>query len=267
MNGGMKGMSAKTERLLRVALPAAMLILFFGGWSLYVRNATVSAFILPAPEAIAQSFGELIVDPSVWRHIRVTLTETLAGFFSALFVGVLFGATMAKLPPVEWALKPFVVALQLIPKIALAPLFILWFGFGLESKIVISGVLAFFPIFANTLVAIKSTDPGDREVFASMRASSMQTFFLLELPTALPVILTGAEVAIVLAIIGAIVGEFIGGNAGLGYLAVAKLQNLEVDALFGVILILTLIGLSLYVGVSLLRRLLVPWHHATAAGL
>lgn len=148
--------------------------------------------------------------------------------------------------------------MQLIPKVALAPLFILWFGFGLESKIVISGVLAFFPIFANTLVAIKSTDAGDREVFASMRATPLQSFLLLELPSALPVILTGAEVAIVLAIIGAIVGEFIGGNAGLGYLAVVRLQELQVDQLFGVILILALIGLLLYGAVAVLRRISCP---------
>ena len=260
-------MSANTERFLRFGLPVLALALFFGLWSYYVRSATISAFILPPPEKIGRAFLTLLGDPSVWRHVRVTLTETLGGFFSALVVGVTLGALMAKIPPLEWALKPFVVALQLIPKIALAPLFILWFGFGLESKIVISGVLAFFPIFANTLVAIKSTDPGDREVFASMRATPLQTFTMLELPTALPVILTGAEVAIVLAIIGAIVGEFIGGNSGLGHLAVMKLQDLQVDQLFGVILILTLIGLMLYLGVTLMRRLLVPWHQSAAARL
>ncbi len=260
-------MSPRTQRFLRLALPTLTLALFFLGWSYYVHNATVSAFILPPPEKIGAAFVALLGDPAVWRHVRVTLTETLGGFLSALVSGVLLGALMAKIPPLEWSLKPFVVALQLIPKVALAPLFILWFGFGLESKIVISGVLAFFPVFANTLVAIKSTDPADREVFASMRASAVQTFFLLELPTALPVILTGAEVAIVLAIIGAIVGEFIGGNAGLGYLAVMKLQELQVDALFGVILLLTLIGLVLYVSVTLMRRFLAPWHHASAARL
>jgi NitT/TauT family transport system permease protein len=199
--------------------------------------------------------------------VRITITETLGGFFSALVVGVVLGTLLGKVQLLEWAFKPFIVTLQLVPKVALAPLFVLWFGFGLESKIVISGVLAFFPVFANTLVAMRSVDAGDREVFASLRASPLTTFFLLDLPSALPVILTGAEVAIVLAIIGAIVGEFIGGNAGLGYLAVARLQELKVDALFGVILLLTLIGLSLYLVVSLLRRLLVPWHQASGAGL
>jgi NitT/TauT family transport system permease protein len=258
-------MKPRTENILRVVLPLATVIVLFAGWSLYVRSAAVSAFVLPAPEKIGRAFLVQIVDRAVWRHSGITVVETLAGFFSALVSGVVLGTLLAKIPPLEWALKPFVIVLQLVPKVALAPLFILWFGFGLESKIVISGVLAFFPVFANTLVAMKSIDPGDREVFASMRAGPWATFRLLEWPAALPFVLTGAEVAIVLAIIGAIVGEFIGGNAGLGYLAVAKLQDLQVDALFAVILVLTLIGLAMYGSVALLRRWLVPWHQASAA--
>ena len=255
------------DRILQIVMPTVTLAIFFVAWSLYVRGAEVSAFILPPPEKIVTAFFAQLGDASVWRHVRVTVIETLAGFFSALVAGVLLGTLMAKVQLLEWAFKPFIVTLQLVPKVALAPLFILWFGFGLESKIVISGVLAFFPVFANTLVAMRSVDAGDREVFASLRASPFTTFCLLDLPSALPVILTGAEVAIVLAIIGAIVGEFIGGNSGLGYLAVAKLQALQVDALFGVILLLTLIGLALYAGVSLLRRLLVPWHQASGTSL
>ena len=255
------------ETILRTLLPLVTLAIFFAAWSLYVRRAEVSAFILPPPERILASFFTQLAEPTLWKHVRVTVIETLSGFGLAVSVGVLLGTVMAKLEWIEWSLKPFVVVLQVVPKIALAPLFILWFGFGLESKIVISAVLAFFPVFANTLVAMKSVDAGDREVFASMRASPLTTFLLLDLPSALPVILTGAEVAIVLAIIGAIVGEFIGGNSGLGYLAVAKLQELQVDALFGVILVLTLIGLTLYLAVSLLRRLLVPWHQASGTSL
>lgn len=257
-------MNAHGRTLLRLALPLVALAVFFVGWSLYVRNAAVSAFILPPPEKILVSFVQQLADPSVWRHIRVTAVETLSGFGIALITGVGLGTLLGKIPPLEWTFKPFVIVLQLVPKVALAPLFILWFGFGLESKIVISAVLAFFPVFANTLVAIKSIDPGDREVFASMRATALQRFILLEMPACLPIILTGAEVAIVLAIIGAIVGEFIGGNEGLGYLAVARLQDLKVDALFGVILVLTVLGLAMYGCVAALRRLLAPWHQATA---
>jgi NitT/TauT family transport system permease protein len=253
----------KNESVLRIALPVLCLAIVFAGWTLYVRNAEISPFVLPPPGKIATAFYNLIFDPAAWRHARITVTETLGGFLLATVTGIVAGTAMAKFQPLEWTFKPFIIVLQLVPKIALAPLFVLWFGFGLESKIVISAVLSFFPIFANTLLAIKSVDPGDREVFASLRAGRLQTFLLLEWPSALPVILTGMEIAIVLATIGAIVGEFIGGNAGLGHLALSKLQELQVDGLFAVILMLTLIGLVMYGCVTLLRRLLVPWHQAS----
>lgn len=167
---------------------------------------------------------------------------------------------MARVPPVEWAAKPFIVLMQLIPKIALAPLFVLWFGFGLESKIVIAAALAFFPVFSNALQAFKSVDPGDRDVMTMLQANPWQRFVMLDLPAALPVVLTGTEVAVVMAMIGAIVGEFIGGSEGLGYLAVMHLQNLAVPQLFAVIVVLTLVGLALYAVISQLRRWLTPWH-------
>jgi len=243
-------------------LPLAMVVLFFAGWTWYVRAANVSRFILPEPMAIFAAFVKLLQEPDIWSHVWLTVYETLSGFAIAIVAGVFLGVVMGKLRLVEIALKPFVIATQVVPKIALAPLFILWFGFGPESKIVISAVLSFFPIFSNTMLGIKSVDFGYREVMTTFRASPWQRFRFLELPSALPYILTGMEVGIVLAIIGAIVGEFIGANHGLGYLAVATLQELQVDTLFGVILLLAIIGLTMYFAVVMLRRWLVPWHES-----
>lgn len=243
-------------------LPLAMVILFFAGWTYYVRAANVSKFILPEPASIFTAFVKLVQEPDIWGHVWITVFETVSGFLIAIVVGVFLGVTMGKLRLLEIALRPFVIATQVVPKIALVPLFILWFGFGPESKIVIAAVLSFFPIFSNTLLGIKSVDRGYREVMTTFQSNAWQRFRLLELPSALPYILTGMEVGIVLAIIGAIVGEFIGANVGLGYLAVATLQELQVDTLFAVILLLALIGLSLYFGVVMLRRWLVPWHES-----
>lgn len=252
----------KKRELLHWILPLAMVVLFFVGWTWYVRAAGVSRFILPEPIAIFHAFFKLLQEPDIWSHVRITVYETVTGFLIAIFVGVFLGVVMGKVRLVEVALKPFVIATQVVPKIALVPLFILWFGFGPESKIVIAAVLSFFPIFSNTMLGIKSVDLGYREVMTTFRSSPWQRFRFLELPSALPYILTGMEVGIVLAIIGAIVGEFIGSNHGLGYLAVATLQELQVDTLFGVILLLALIGLSLYTAVVALRRWLVPWHES-----
>ncbi|MGE3645802.1 MAG: ABC transporter permease [Beijerinckiaceae bacterium] len=243
-------------------LPAAMVVLFFVGWTWYVRAYNISRFILPEPLSVVRAFVKLLQEPGIWGHVWLTVYETLSGFFLAIVVGVFLGVIMGKVRLLEIALKPFVIATQVVPKIALVPLFILWFGFGPESKIVIAAVLSFFPIFSNTMLGIKSIDRGYREVMTTFRSNSWQRFRFLELPSALPYILTGMEIGIVLAIIGAIVGEFIGANKGLGYLAVATLQELQVDTLFGVILLLALIGLTMYFTVVMLRRLLVPWHES-----
>ncbi len=249
-----------TRRTLRILLPVLSVALFLAGWSAYVRNSEVSAFVLPSPEQIVVALWQMLPDPELWHHVRITVTEAVGGFVIAVVSGIVLGFVMARVPPVEWAAKPFIVLLQLTPKIALAPLFILWFGFGLESKIVIAAALAFFPIFSNALQAFKSVEPGDRDVMTMLQANPWQRFVMLDLPTALPVILTGTEVAVVMAMIGAIVGEFIGGSEGLGYLAVAHLQNLAVPQLFAVIAVLTFVGLLLYGLIAQLRRWLSPWH-------
>ncbi|KHQ52499.1 Binding-protein-dependent transport systems inner membrane component [Mameliella alba] len=249
-----------SERTLKIALPAISVCLFLVGWSFYVRTAEVSAFVLPPPEAILVALIEMVQTRELWDHALVTVTEAVSGFLIAVGLGISLGFIMARVPPVEWAAKPFIVLLQLIPKIALAPLFILWFGFGLESKIVIAAALAFFPVFSNALQAFKSVEPGDKDVFTILQANPVQRFYLLDVPSALPVILTGTEVAVVLAMIGAIVGEFIGGNEGLGYLAVAHLQNLAVPELFAVIVILAMVGLLLYTLIGRLRQSFSAWH-------
>jgi NitT/TauT family transport system permease protein len=253
-------MKSPLATLKRIATPLVTVVLLLVVWSIYVRRAAVSPFVLPAPEAIAAAVIELAGERDFARHVYITLLETLAGFAIATFAGIFFGTLLAKSAFLELALKPLIVTLQVVPKVALIPLLILWFGFGPESKIVISAVLAFFPIFSNTLLGMKSVERGSIELFQVLHARPVQRFLLLELPSSGPYILTGMEVGIVLAIIGAIVGEFMGGNAGLGYLAVARLQELKVASLFAVIAVLAVIGLVLYAMIGALRRLLIPWH-------
>ena len=259
-------MNRRLPRLKRMAPPLLTVGGFLLLWSLYVRVAGVSTFVLPAPEAIAGALVDLVQERGFAGHVKITLLEALSGFAIALFAGIGLGTALARSPALEAALKPLIVTLQVVPKVALVPLLILWFGFGPESKIVISAVLAFFPIFSNTLLGMKSVDRGQIELFQVLGSRPLHRFALLELPSAGPYILTGMEVGIVLAIIGAIVGEFVGGNVGLGHLAVAKLQELKVASLFAVIAVLALIGLSLYALIGVARRALIPWHAAVGPG-
>jgi NitT/TauT family transport system permease protein len=249
---------------LRIEWITAPLLLvgFLLAWHYYVITAHVSAFILPSPVVVWYAFLYLLATPSTWMHVWVTIAETLGGFAIAAIGGVLLGVAVGKLRWLERTLNPFIIASQVVPKVALVPLFIVWFGFGSTSKIIVSAVIAFFPIFTNTVLGVKSIDAGHSDVMTSLNASRIARFWRLELPSAAPYILTGMEVGVVLAIIGCVVAQFLGGNAGLGYLLVAQMNAYQTDLLFAVILLLTLVGFMFYAAVGLARRLLIPWHEA-----
>lgn len=234
-------------------------------WEAYVRAFNVSSFILPPPLEVWKATVVLMQDPRTYWHIWITLLETVAGFAIAVVVGIVFGGLLGKIQTLERTLNPLIVGLQVMPKVALIPLFIVWFGFGVTSKIVLAAVIAFFPIMTNTILGIKSVERGHREVMQALNAGRWATFVNVELPNSMPFILTGMEVGIVLATIGAIVGEYLGGNQGLGYMAVATLNAFDVKSMFGVILLLTILGLVLYFLVVMLRRFVTPWHESVAS--
>ena len=239
-----------------------LLILLLAGWEGYVRLAEVNWFILPPPSVALQEWMEMLVTRKLWFHTWITVLETVLGFAFAVVIGIGFGALMGKMQRVEQTLHPFVVATQVIPKIALVPLFIVWFGFGLTPKVVIAAVLAFFPILVNTTLGFKSVYRGHREVMLSLNASPVQTITQLELPSALPYILTGMEMGIVLSIIGAVVGEFLGGSQGLGVLAVKEMNSFNTTALFAIIIHLSVVGFAFYALLVGCRRFLIPWHES-----
>ena len=250
----------RRERWLPWVTTPALLVLLLVVWQVYVRQSGVSAFILPAPGAVWSAWTDMLVSQRAWSNTGLTVYATLAGFFYALVIGVALGIAIGRTRWLEQTLNPFIVATQVIPKVALLPLFVVWFGFGITSKVIVAAVLAFFPILTNTVLGVKSIDTGHRDVMTSLCATRWQVFRRLELPSALPYILTGMEVGIVLAIIGAIVGEYLGGNAGLGFMLVSRMNAFETDALFAVILQMTLLGFVFYFGIGALRRLLIPWH-------
>lgn len=257
-------MNRYTKRLTWVTTPL-IAIVFILLWDLYVRWFDVSVFILPGPVGVWEALVKLLQDPRTLEHAWTTLYETLLGFSFAVVFGIGLGALLGKLPWLNRTLNPFIIALQVIPKVALVPLFIVWFGFGPTSKVVMAAVLSFFPIMTNTILGVKSVDRGHRDVMVSINASRWETFRNLELPSALPYILSGMEVGIVLAVIGAIVGEYLGGSEGLGHMAVATLNAFQVEAMFGVITLLTAMGFILYFSVVALRRFVTPWHESVTA--
>lgn len=250
------------RRNVSIVATPLLLVALIWLWDFYVRSFDVSPLILPRPHLVWASVVDLLKSPRTLQHIWITIYETLVGFAIAIVVGVGLGALLGKIRWLERTLNPFIVGLQVMPKISLVPLFIIWFGFGPTSKIVMAAVLAFFPIMTNTVLGMKSVDRGHRDLMICLNATRWQAFRDMELPNALPFILTGMEVGIVLAIIGAIVGEYLGGSTGLGHLAVATLNAFDVQGMFAVIALLTVIGFALYFAVVMLRRFVTPWHEA-----
>lgn len=252
----------KLETLLPWITTPLLLGILLTIWHVYVTASGVSAFILPAPSTVWDSWMDMLGSSRAWRHTWSTVYVTLVGFGWALFIGVALGVILGRTRWLELTLNPFIVATQVIPKVALLPLFVVWFGFGNTSKIIVAAILAFFPILTNTMLGVKSVDTGHRDVMTSLNATRWQIFRRLELPSSLPYILTGMEIGIVLAIIGAIVGEYLGGNSGLGFMLVSKMNGYETDGLFAVIIQMTLLGFFFYFATGALRRFLIPWHQS-----
>lgn len=254
------------DKLLKVlpwiSTPLVLLLIFFA-WKLYTTVSDISEFVIPTPEATWASLVELVLDSETWTvHVWITVFETIVGFAIAVVTGVGLGALLGKFYWLERALRPIIVALQVIPKVALIPIFVIMFGFGVTSKVVIAAILAFFPIMLNVMLGVRSVDPGQREVMRSLDASGWQTFKHLDFHSILPYAFAGMEVGIVFALIGAIVGEYLGANEGLGNLVVVSLNDLNAPQLFAVIILLAALGSILYFAVTGIKRLMIPWHES-----
>ncbi len=245
-----------------VSTPVLILALL-ACWKLYCASSGISRYVLPPPEAVAAAFFQQIMDPYVWQmHIWTTFYEVAWGLFFAIVIGVGLGLAIGKSPVFEKVSRPFIVATQVIPKVALVPLFLLWLGFGPESKILIAALLAFFPLLINTSLGIRSVPGSMHDLMSSLKANRLERFWKLEMPHTLAYILAGMEIAVVQATVGAIVGEYLGGDRGLGRYAVDLQNALQIDKLYGAILIMTLFGFALYTVVTSARRLLIPWHES-----
>lgn len=244
--------------LLRSRAPTAVSLLsFFALWQAAVVVLEVPTYLLPTPLAILDA--AVLKAPSIWRHSLVTTLEVLLGFGASVAVGVPLGVAVTQWRLFERMVYPILVALQSVPKLALGPLLIVWFGFGTAPKLVMVFLIAFFPIVVDTAVGLRSVAPETTELARSIGLGALSTFTKIRLPQALPSIFGGLKVAITLAVVGAVVGEFLGSDSGLGYLLVSAGGQLQTALLFAALIVLTSLGLALYAAVSLVERLTIPW--------
>jgi NitT/TauT family transport system permease protein len=238
-------------------MPFVGLAVGVGAWWLGVIVLGVDPFILPPPNDVAGAFARepvLLLEES-WT----TLLETLAGFLIATIIGLVIGTVVAGSRVMEETLSPILVAFNAIPKIALGPLFIVWFGFDLQPKIVMVVVLCFFPIVLAVAAGLKSTPAELTELARSLDASMWQTFVKVRFPAALAQIFVGLKVAMPLAVIGAVVGEFLGGSAGLGFVITGFGAVGDIAMSFAAVAMLAVLSLGLYYAIVGIERLIVPW--------
>jgi NitT/TauT family transport system permease protein len=231
---------------------------FFGLWELGVRVFAVPNFILPSPSEIAV---ELASDP-MWyaRHAAYTVGSCMLGFFLALVLGILAAIGIVYSRVLENTLYTLLVSLNSIPKIALAPLFIIWMGTGASSKVAISMLIALFAIVIDTVLGLRSVDPDVLDLTKSMRATPLQVLWKVRFPTALPAMFAGMKVAISLALVGAIAGEFVASQVGLGYAIMTAQGMFQTTRVFAAIVLLGVLGTVLFYLVNLVERWVVPWH-------
>lgn len=252
------GLTPTRRRMLMIGF----FVLVMAIWHFAVLLLEVSPLIFPGPWAVARALVELFQSGEIVKHLGVTLYEILAGFaFGAIF-GLVLGALIGQSALLEAVLYPYVVAFQTVPKVAVAPLFVLWFGFDTTSKVVITATIVFFPVLANTIVGLRSAPRDQIELMKAFTASPWHVFRMVRLPQALPYVFAGLDIGIVLAVIGAIVGEFVGAQAGLGYLILQRNFSMDAAGMFAILVVLSLIGLVLHSLMKFIARRVIFWTDA-----
>jgi NitT/TauT family transport system permease protein len=248
-------MNAKRHLGLVIGLFALSMLL----WEMACRFSAIPNYILPAPSEVFLALYKGLSSGLYLRHGGITLMETLLGFVIGTGLGLLLGTLIATYRLVDLLMYPYIVMFQSMPKVALAPIFALWLGLGVQSKIFSAAIICFFPLMVNTIAGLRSADEDRVSLMRSLGASRWQVFIYLRLPGALPFIMAGLELAVVLSLIGVIVAEFVGAEAGLGTLIQTMNFNMDIAGQFSVLLVLSMIGLVLNRLIKLMRRRVLFW--------
>ncbi len=254
----------KQARVSSIAYPTLLIIALLLLWEAVTRLLGIPPFLLPAPSAVLTSLAahaDLLLT-NTW----ITTLEILFGFGLSIVVGVPLALALFLWPPFARSVFPLLVSSQAMPKVAVAPLLLVWFGFGLLPKVLIAFLIAFFPVVINTAVGLSSIEREKIYLARSMGLSGAATFFKIRLPNALPAVFGGLKISVTLAVVGAVVGEFVGGDAGLGYLLMVANGSMDTALLFADLLALTVLGIVLFMLVEAAERIVLPRHARGGTG-
>jgi NitT/TauT family transport system permease protein len=245
-------------------LPAVSAAIGLALWEGCVAFFDLPAYLLPAPSAV---LGAMV---TYWRvllsQLAFTALAAAAGFAVALVLGIAFGAAITASRTVDRMLYPWLVISHAIPKVVVAPLFIVWIGFGLKSEILFVIVFTFFPIIVNTVTGLKSIDPDILQLARSMGATRWETLRKIRIPNALPSIFAGIKVSATLAPVGAVIGEFVASNYGLGHVLIQSVGNLETTLAFAAVVVISIFGIAIWYAAEWVERASIPWHACQRVG-
>ena len=246
------------EAILDLTLPGAAVAGSLAAWSLAVRLFNIPSYLLPAPEDVARLLYENRV--MFLQNGWVTVQEVLVGFFASVLIATPLAITVVLNRTLERALMPLLVMSQTIPKVAIAPLFVVWLGFGFLPKVAVAFLISFFPILIAAIAGLKSVETDMLDLVRSMGATTGQIVWKVRIPTALPQFFSGLKISICLSVVGAIVGEFVGSDKGLGYLLLTSAGDLNGRLTYATIVILVIIGMVLFGAVCQVEKWVIPWH-------
>jgi NitT/TauT family transport system permease protein len=238
-------------------LLSAILVLSF--WQWYTIKFDVSPALFPSPLQVGRSLWANLADGTFIGDLAVTMREVAIGFFLGSLVGFFLALVISEFEPVRTIVYPYVIGLQSVPKTALAPMFLIWFGFGIESKVALVVSTVFFPVFINTLSGIEQTNPDQLDMLRAYCGRRWRVFLRVKLPSALPALFAGLELAVVLAIIAAVVSEFLGAVGGIGYRILTYNTNLDMAGEFAALAVLSVAGFVLHAAVRFVGQRLVFW--------
>lgn len=250
------GWSPRRRQLVGSTSVLAVLLL---AWQLLPQALGTPSYVVPVLSDVLVALFDPAAFPRYLEAAGATMTEVGLGLAIGVGLGLALAITLAQLPTLYGIVFPYIVAIESIPKVAIAPLFVIWFGFGLSSKVVVVVLLAFFPVLVNTIHGLRSVDRDQVDLFRVNGATPMQVRLRLLVPASLPQIFSGLELAVAASMIGAIVAEFVGAQKGLGVLILQAQGRMETPAVFALLIILSALGIGLNVLVRLLRRLVVTW--------
>jgi len=247
------------QKMLQALLVLLVFVVVTGGWEIGVGLAGIPVFVLPPPSLIGGQLVKLLGSFSFWFNLAYTMQEVLLGYLFGVLIAAVLGVAISQIRVLQLGVMPYVVAFQTIPTVALAPIFLQWFGYGMASKVVMAALISFFPMLINVIAGLQSASHDEIQMLKSFGASRRQILLKIKFPHSLPFVFAGLALGIVFALIGAIVAEFVGAQRGLGKMLLQFNEQFNIAGMFAVLVVLAVLGMIMHGLVDYAKRKIVFW--------